>query len=105
VQTAKASKAAADVTTIGQALDEYALNNALQYPDTLEVLVTPDVNGHTYLAATKVPKDPWGREYRYDPPKKSGDTPRVYSLGRDGQPGGTGEDADIEQAKLPEQDR
>ena len=31
------------------ALDEYAVNNGGHYPDSLEVLVTPDENGATYL--------------------------------------------------------
>jgi general secretion pathway protein G len=41
-----------------------------------------------------VPVDPWGRPYIYKAPGTKGDFD-VVSLGRDGRPGGTGEDADI----------
>jgi general secretion pathway protein G len=41
-----------------------------------------------------VPLDPWGKPYLYTFPGKKGDFDLV-SLGRDGQPGGSGEDADI----------
>ncbi len=38
--------------------------------------------------------DPWGRPYVYRLPGKKSDF-EIFSNGRDGQPGGTGEDADI----------
>jgi general secretion pathway protein G len=41
-----------------------------------------------------VPLDPWGHPYVYQVPGTKGDY-AVISYGRDGQPGGTGEDADI----------
>jgi general secretion pathway protein G len=48
-----------------------------------------------YLAK-EVPLDPWGRPYLYASPGTQGvDGFDLYSLGRDGQPGGDGEDADI----------
>lgn len=42
----------------------------------------------------KVPNDPWGRAYRY---RSSGeaDEVEVVSYGKDGQPGGSGDAADI----------
>ena len=42
----------------------------------------------------EVPADPWGHPYVYQVPGAKGDYV-VISYGRDGQPGGTGEDADI----------
>ena len=43
-----------------------------------------------------IPKDPWGREFLYRFPGEHGnDEPDIVSLGRDGQPGGEGYDADI----------
>jgi len=43
-----------------------------------------------------VPKDPWGRDYVYTYPGIANPaTYDLYSLGRDGLPGGDGEDADI----------
>ena len=41
-----------------------------------------------------VPKDPWGNDYVYTSPGEHGDFDLV-SYGADGQPGGTGENADI----------
>jgi general secretion pathway protein G len=41
-----------------------------------------------------VPLDPWGHPYVYQVPGTKGDY-AVISYGRDGRPGGTGEDADI----------
>jgi type II secretion system protein G len=95
---AQKAQAQLDIRTIHSALTAFAVNNGGNYPDSLEVLVTPDVNGQTYLGKNKVPKDPWGHEYRYDPPSGKGKEPRVYSYGKDGKAGGTGEDADIEDA-------
>ncbi len=90
------TKARTDIVVLHQALDQYAINNGMQYPDSLEVLVTPDVNGHTYLNQNKLPKDPWKNEYQYEPPQSGQPQPRVYSFGKDGQPGGEGEDRDID---------
>ena len=41
-----------------------------------------------------VPLDPWGHAYLYRAPGSKGDF-EILSYGKDGQPGGTGEDADI----------
>lgn len=40
-----------------------------------------------YLKTTTLPKDPWGKAYRYEyPPTRSkGDMPEIWSLGPDGQ--------------------
>ena len=38
--------------------------------------------------------DPWGRTYAYEAPGKHGNFD-IFSLGRDGQVGGSGEDADV----------
>lgn len=46
-----------------------------------------------YLDAA-VPLDPWGNPYQYKP-GMSGRPFALYSLGADGKPGGTGNDADI----------
>jgi general secretion pathway protein G len=42
-----------------------------------------------------VPTDAWGRPYIYVFPGNHGGQPDVFSYGRDGRPGGAGEDADI----------
>ena len=41
-----------------------------------------------------VPPDPWGKPYNYRFPGEHGDYD-IYSYGKDGQPGGSGENADI----------
>jgi general secretion pathway protein G len=89
-------KARADIAGIVAALDSYAMNNGGKYPDTLEALVTPDMNGKRYLEMQKLPLDPWGHAYVYMQPKSSNEHPRVSSLGADGRVGGTGDSADID---------
>jgi general secretion pathway protein G len=42
-----------------------------------------------------VPADPWGRPYRYQSPGAEGADFDIVTLGKDGQPGGTGDAADI----------
>lgn len=94
--TAMTGKVQSDIVAIENALENYAINNAMKYPDSLEPLVTPDVNGHTYLKGTQLPKDPWKNEYQYEPPGPGQPLPRVYTLGKDMQPGGEGDDRDID---------
>jgi general secretion pathway protein G len=47
-----------------------------------------------YLAKS-LPPDPWGHAYVYRSPGGPGHDYELMSLGKDGQPGGTGEAADI----------
>lgn len=47
-----------------------------------------------YLDET-VPTDPWGNPYRYSPAPSASYAFTLYSLGADGQPGGTDHDADV----------
>ena len=97
---ASRGKARADLIQIENALKEYSLANGGKYPDTLEALVTPDMNGYTYIKGTKIPRDPWGNDYLYDPPSSEGGLPIVYTFGKDGQRGGEGDDADIDSLSL-----
>ena len=89
-----------DIAAIMQSLKLYRLDNQ-RYPTTeqgLQALVTrPDSgpaapNWKSYL--DKAPVDPWGKPYQYLNPGVKGEID-VFSLGADGQPGGTGVDADI----------
>ena len=100
-------KAKIDVQAIVQSLTAYANNNGGSYPDSLVPLVMPDTNGHAYLEGYngKIPKDPWKREYLYDPPTPEHPRPRVRSLGSDGKPGGSGTAEDIDSEELRESDR
>jgi general secretion pathway protein G len=104
VGDAKQSAARAQIELFGLALESYRLDNDY-YPSSaqgLEALrATPQSDPAArnwrgpYLKKT-VPSDPWGRPYVY---KSPGDVnPQGYELlsyGRDGQPGGSGEDADV----------
>ena len=42
----------------------------------------------------QVPRDPWGNEYQYHSPVE-GKAFEILSFGKDGQSGGTADDADI----------
>jgi general secretion pathway protein G len=97
---AETKKSEVDILSIESAIEEFAKANGGKFPDSLEALVTPDVNGHTYLEGTRVPKDPWGREYLYEPPGPGQPHPIIRSYGKDGQPGGEGDDADIDNLSL-----
>jgi len=89
-------KAEADLLAIESALRGFSLANRGKYPDSLEWLVTPDLNGYTFLDRTSIPEAPWGRVCVYTPPAPDRQHPSVLSCGRDGRPGGAGEDADID---------
>jgi general secretion pathway protein G len=49
-----------------------------------------------------VPKDPWGNEYLYEAPAPGQPQPKVMSYGKDGQPGGEGDDADMDNITIRE---
>jgi len=91
--------ARAQIDSLEKALDQYRLD-VRHYPSVeqgLDALVArpQGENGWSgpYLKKA-VPLDPWGRAYVYRVPGAKGDFD-LYSLGKDGQPGGTGEDADV----------
>ena len=88
--------ARAQIDSLEKALDQYRLDTR-HYPQALEALTAkPESEANwsgPYLKKT-VPNDPWGRPYVYRAPGTKSDYD-LYSLGRDGKPGGTGEDADI----------
>ena len=93
----KAAKAQIDA--LGKALDQYRLDTG-HYPGTeqgLNALITKPANevkwDGPYLVKA-VPLDPWGRPYIYKNPGEHGDYD-LLSYGKDGQPGGSGENADI----------
>jgi general secretion pathway protein G len=97
---ARAVKAKQDVLSIQNALDLYKLDNGF-YPSTDQGLMalvekpgsSPEPRDwKQYLKS--LPKDPWGRDYLYLNPGEHGDVD-VFTLGADGQPGGTGINAEI----------
>jgi general secretion pathway protein G len=80
--------ARAQIDSLEKALDTYRLENR-RYPSAEEGLAA--IGPHLKKA---LPNDPWGRPYVYRVPGQRGEY-EVFSYGRDGKPGGTGEDADI----------
>jgi general secretion pathway protein G len=97
---ARAVAAKQDVASVMQALKLYRLDNG-RYPTTDQglqaLLAKPQTqpvptNWKQYL--DKLPKDPWGKGYYYLNPGVRGEID-VFSLGADGQAGGSGADADI----------
>lgn len=97
---ARAAAAKHDIAALMQSLKLYRLDNG-RYPTSeqgLQALVArPQAqpappNWKPYL--DKLPKDPWGNPYQYLNPGVNGEID-VFSLGADGQPGGTGADGDI----------
>lgn len=97
VDKSRVTRAQADIKTISSALDIYRTNH-YNYPSTeqgLQALITQPsgVKNWTQLLK-KMPTDPWDRQYLYLSPGQHGDFD-LYSLGRDGRPGGEGPDADI----------
>jgi general secretion pathway protein G len=99
-EAAKAQAAEADIRALHEALMQYALNNAMTFPDSLELLVAVDANGHRYLNASTLPEDPWGHPYVYTAPEPGETRPVIGTLGADGAPGGEGEDRDIDSTML-----
>lgn len=101
---ANIAKAKADITAISDAVKSFAIENGGRFPDGLEALVTPDANGHSYLDSEVVPKDPWGNEYAFEPAPSGSQKFRVISYGKDGVPGGEGDDTDIDNIKIKNQE-
>jgi general secretion pathway protein G len=81
--------AKAQIDSLEKALDQYRLDNR-RYPTSEEGLAAIQ----PYLKKA-LPNDPWGKPYVYRVPGQRGGDYDVFSYGRDGKPGGSGEDADI----------
>jgi general secretion pathway protein G len=97
---AKVTAARTQINSFNQALLLYK-NSTGNFPTTVQGLTVlrvkpadvPNWDG-PYLQGD-VPLDPWGREFVYKFPGSLPDEPEIISLGADGQPGGTGINADI----------
>lgn len=91
--------AQAQIDALEKALDQYRLDVG-RYPDTEEglnaLVKAPANSAHwqgPYLKKA-VPLDPWGNAYQYKSPGDHGEFD-LFSFGKDGQPGGEGEAAEI----------
>jgi general secretion pathway protein G len=94
----KTSAAKAQIELLGQALDQYRLDTG-EYPTTDQGLnalaVNPGVDRWEGPYLKKgLPVDSWGKPYIYQYPGTHGEYD-LYSYGRDGKPGGDGEDKDV----------
>ena len=92
--------AKAQIEAFEKSLDTYRLDVG-RYPTTEEglaaLLVAPPAAGTRWngpYLKKAVPLDPWGHAYQYRAPGSKGEYD-IVSLGKDGQPGGSGENADI----------
>ena len=99
---ARVAKARQDIRAVESALKLYRLDN-FQYPTTeqgLAALVDKPTtqpeprNWKSGGYLDRIPTDPWGNVYHYRNPGEHGEID-VYTLGRDGRPGGDESDADI----------
>jgi general secretion pathway protein G len=101
---ARRNSARSQIQILSLALDAYRLDNE-NFPTTeqgIESLRTIPITGDApanwkgpYLRQL-VPLDPWGRAYVYvSPGVANPNSYDLYTLGKDGRPGGDGEDADI----------
>ena len=99
IDDAQAARIKQDLRNIESALKLYRLDN-FDYPTSeqgLEALVTrpADPNIRNWKKnLDRLPKDPWGKPYQYLSPGNSGEID-IYTLGRDGRPGGDGVDTDV----------
>lgn len=91
--------AQSQIQSFAKSLDMYRLDTG-GYPTTeqgLNALLQKPANetkwNGPYLQKA-VPTDPWGHPYIYKSPGERGEFD-LLSLGKDGQPGGSGESADI----------
>ncbi|MEW6001040.1 MAG: type II secretion system major pseudopilin GspG [Nitrospirota bacterium] len=94
----KQSAAKAQIELLGQGLDQFRLDTG-RYPTTAEglnaLLNNPGTPGWEGPYLKKIaPNDPWGRPYHYESPGSHGDYD-LFSYGVDGEPGGEGENKDI----------
>jgi general secretion pathway protein G len=91
--------ARAQLDALGKGLDQYRIDVG-HYPSSEQGLAALNINSANeskwqgpYLKKA-VPKDPWDRAYLYKSPGEHGDYD-LYSLGKDGQLGGTKESEDV----------
>lgn len=91
--------AQAQIVALENALDQYRIDTG-HYPSTEQGLeaLNAKPSGEAKWAGPylkkAVPNDPWGKPYQYRMPGEHGELD-LSSFGPDGQPGGSGDGADI----------
>ena len=97
---AQRAKAVSDINELSSALQQYRLDND-SYPTTedgLQALRTAPQDAKNWRGPylqKPLPTDPWTNEYVYQNPGPNGQDFLVMSYGKDGQPGGDGDAADV----------
>ncbi len=100
---AKSATARTQIDLLGVALDSYRLDNG-SYPTGEQGLAAlrdrparepAPTNWRGPYLRKSVPLDPWGRPYIYTIASTQATGFELRTLGKDGKPGGDGEDADI----------
>ena len=92
--------AKSQLEAFSRALDAYRLDMGA-FPTTeqgLSVLTQAPLDSprwHGPYLNKAVPMDPWGHAYMYRAPGSNGRDYELTSYGKDGQPGGEGENADV----------
>jgi general secretion pathway protein G len=82
---------------IGSGLQMYALKNKGKYPSTSDGLD----GARRFFAGNKIPKDPWGNEFKYFSPGTHSDAKyELVCMGSDGKDGGEEHAADIKSWEL-----
>jgi general secretion pathway protein G len=101
VEEGRVAAAKQDIHVYETAVDLYKVDN-FRVPTTeqgLKALVEkpedPNLTQWKGSYVKRLNKDPWKRDYIYEVPGTHGGEYDLYTLGRDGQPGGEGPDADI----------
>jgi general secretion pathway protein G len=89
----------AQLDSLEKALDQYRLDvrhypSAEQGLDALVAKPADEANWNGPYLKKAVPNDPWGRPYVYRVPGQKAEF-ELFSYGRDGKAGGSGDDADI----------
>ena len=83
---------------VNDGLTTYYLKHGA-YPELGSWEAMVDASGplvkQSMIPANTPAKDPWGQPYQYSVPGANGQPFALYSLGADGKPGGSGDDADI----------
>lgn len=92
--------ARAQIEGLEKALDQYRIDTG-HYPSSEQGLAALNTKpadearwDGPYLKKA-LPNDPWGKPYQYRMPGEHGEVD-IFSFGGDGQPGGTGNNADVQ---------
>jgi general secretion pathway protein G len=105
IPDAEVATAKVQIKSLSSAVRTFRLDNG-RYPTSAEGLSAlippppanlPRYDPDGYMEEEHVPEDPWHNPYAY---VSDGRRFEIISYGRDGQPGGEGEDADLSSRRL-----